>query len=138
MYDVMEYNIKNWLTQIKKGYLDLCILALVDSEGRAYGLQMIQSLEEVSVSIKEGTLYPLLNRMTKEGLLSSSWETPESQGHPRKFYSLTSVGKQTLLSMQAEYQSMYKILQEIAEREVKASVGSSGATVLKYNKDRKS
>lgn len=109
----MNTEIKNWITQIKKGYLDLCILALIELTGRAYGFQILSQLEEHDIQIKEGTLYPLLNRMAKDGILSSSWETEDIQGHPRKFYSLTKHGLSHLNSMRTEYRSMYKTFEKI-------------------------
>ncbi len=71
----MDIKISNWLTQIKKGYLDLCILTLIESDEKAYGFQIISELADLKLTIKEGTLYPLLSRMTKDGLLTSAWET---------------------------------------------------------------
>jgi PadR family transcriptional regulator PadR len=109
----MIINLKNWLTQIKKGYLDLCILSLVRQLKEAYGFQIISTLEELDIPLKEGTLYPLLSRMTKDGLLQSRWETENIQGHPRKFYSLTKLGENTLNVMYEEYQEMNKTLDKI-------------------------
>lgn len=113
MYLVMEIEIKNWLTQIKKGYLDLCILALIESQEKTYGFQLISSLGEHGITVKEGTLYPLLNRMTKDGLLQARWETEDIQGHPRKFYSLTQTGRNNLKAMRTEYESMYVTFEDI-------------------------
>lgn len=109
----MVINIKNWLTQIKKGYLDLCILTMVRELGQAYGFQLISTLEELEIPIKEGTLYPLLSRMTKDGLLQARWDTENINGHPRKFYSLTSLGNKTLVAMYDQYQEMYETLDKI-------------------------
>lgn len=109
----MEGFISNWLIQIKKGYLDLCILRLIKWEKKVYGFRLLSLLEEMDIHIKEGTLYPLLNRMTKDGLLTSNWETPSEQGHPRKFYSLTPKGELSLEVMEKEYKSMYKVFKKI-------------------------
>lgn len=109
----MENQIRNWLTQIKKGYLDLCILCLIEVANRAYGFQLLAQLEEIGISVKEGTLYPLLNRMTKDGLLESKWETENIRGNPRKFYSLTEAGKTNLQLMKTEYRSMFETFKKI-------------------------
>lgn len=106
----MDINIKNWLTQIKKGYLDLCILTMVRQMGQAYGFQLISTLEELEIPVKEGTLYPLLSRMTKDGLLKARWDTENVHGHPRKFYSLTALGAKTLEAMHEEYLEMNRTL----------------------------
>lgn len=113
MYVVMKIDIKNWLTQIKKGYLDLCILTLIQSSKKTYGFELISQLAEFGISIKEGTLYPLLNRMTKEDILKSSWVIEDSNERPRKYYSLTKAGEKILRAMQEEYLSMNKIFKEI-------------------------
>jgi len=115
MYHVMKDLIKNWLTQIKKGYLDLCILSLIETKKKSYGFEIISLLSEVDVVIKEGTLYPLLSRMTKDGLLVATWHTEEVLGHPRKFYSLTKLGKVNLKKMKTEYQNLYETYDNIKE-----------------------
>ena len=112
----MDIKISNWLTQIKKGYLDLCILSLIESDEKAYGFQIISELDELKLTIKEGTLYPLLSRMTKEGLLTSAWQTEGAKGHPRKFYSLTDQGRESLNEMKQEYKNMYKSFEKIRKR----------------------
>lgn len=113
MYLVMTRILKNWLTQIKKGYLDLCILSLIQEQEKTYGFELLSQLKSLGIFVKEGTLYPLLSRMTKEGLLCASWETKSTQGHPRKFYALTPLGSQSLEEMKVEYQSMYQIFKKI-------------------------
>ena len=62
-------------------------------------------LEEAELPTKEGTLYPLLNRMTTDGVLQSVWETENVKGHPRKFYSLTKDGARFLEMMKSEYEN---------------------------------
>lgn len=113
----MEVNIKNWLTQIKKGYLDLCILMVIEEDEKTYGFQLLSQLQELNLSLKEGTLYPLLNRMTKEELLKANWETEGIKGHPRKFYSLTQKGFSHLKMMEIEFESMYQTFNRIKNTE---------------------
>ena len=59
---------ENWKTQIRKGYLELCLLRLIDREERIYGFDLIEKLSAASLEVKEGTLYPLLNRLNADGL----------------------------------------------------------------------
>ena len=106
-------DINKWKTQIKKGYLELCILALINKHTRLYGFELLEILERVDLSVKEGTLYPILNRMTIDGTLASVWETQNATGHPRKFYSLTREGKKALDDMQEEFSKMVKIHEKI-------------------------
>ena len=106
-------NIENWKTQIRKGYLELCILLLIESKSRLYGFDILDHMEKLGLPIKEGTLYPLLNRMTVDGILASVWETENIKGHPRKFYSLTKDGKKLLQEMQIEFEKMAQIYKQI-------------------------
>lgn len=111
----MQGYLKNWMTQIKKGYLELCILEYVSKSHGTYGLQIISELKNLNIELKEGTLYPLLNRMSKEGLLNSYWNTKEKSGHPRKMYKLSSEGDQLLACMKEEFTQMDKVLKAIGE-----------------------
>lgn len=114
MYLVMPFNTDNWKTQIRKGYLELCILQLTRSQKRVYGFDLLEKLSEISLEVKEGTLYPLLNRMSADGLLTSSWETEKLKGHPRKFYSLTKEGHRVLKEMEEEFEKMIFIYKQLS------------------------
>ena len=103
----------NWKTQIRKGYLEMCILMLIQRHKRLYGFELLELLEKADLPVKEGTLYPLLNRMTTEQTLSSVWETENLKGHPRKFYSLTKDGNRHLEVMKTEYERMIKIFHNL-------------------------
>lgn len=103
----------NWKVQIKKGYLELCLLLLIRKHKRMYGLELLERLADLELPLKEGTLYPLLNRMTDDGLLSSSWETQNVKGHPRKFYALTKKGEQSCTEMEEEFNKMVSLLVHI-------------------------
>jgi PadR family transcriptional regulator PadR len=98
--------LENWKTQIRKGYLELCLLALIRRHGRLYGFDLIDRLRDLDLEVKEGTLYPMLSRMTTEGMLAASWETENVKGHPRKFYCLTPVGGRLLEGMNEEFERM--------------------------------
>ncbi len=114
----MTLDIDNWKAQIKKGYLDLCILLLIQRKNRLYGFDILDLLTQLDLPVKEGTLYPLLNRMTNDGLLSSVWETDKST-HPRKFYSLTKSGKKALQDMQAEFGKLAEVYDKLKGLEEK-------------------
>ncbi len=88
----------NWDSQIRKGWLELAILASLWSE-KLYGLDILRRLEADSdLIVAEGTIYPILNRLKRDGLVDSKWV--ESQGgHPRKYYSLTTSGRRRTLVM---------------------------------------
>lgn len=115
MYVVMamDLNVENWKTQVRKGYLELCILVLIKSSKKMYGFDILEKLSQVELEVKEGTLYPLLNRMAADGLLSSHWETENIKGHPRKFYSVTKNGEKLLDAMVEEFDRMVGIYKKL-------------------------
>lgn len=89
---------ENWEVQLRKGSLELAILASLWS-GRLYGLEILRRLESGSdLIVSEGTVYPLLNRLKTSGLVESEWVESDS-GHPRKYYQLTQTGRQRALEM---------------------------------------
>jgi PadR family transcriptional regulator, regulatory protein PadR len=91
-------NADKWEVQLRKGCLELAILAAL-WEGKLYGLQILQRLESDSdLIVSEGTIYPLLSRLNALGLVRSEWVESEG-GHPRKYYALTAAGKQRALAM---------------------------------------
>ena len=74
-----------WEAQLRKGALEMAALASL-WRGRLYGLEIIRFLERNSrLVLAEGTIYPILNRLKAEGLLTSEWVEAEA-GHPRKYY----------------------------------------------------
>lgn len=113
---VMKDVLANWKAQIRKGYLELCVLCLVKSRGRLYGVELLEALRVAGVEVKEGTIYPMLNRMSLDGLLKAQWETEGAKGHPRKFYSLTNLGLEKTLSMTLEFSKMYKVIENFETR----------------------
>jgi PadR family transcriptional regulator PadR len=87
-----------WEAQLRKGALEMAALASL-WQGRLYGLEIIRFLESHSqLALAEGTIYPILNRLKAEGLLTSEWVEAEA-GHPRKYYSLTDAGRERLQLM---------------------------------------
>lgn len=105
-----------WLVQLRKGFLELCVLNVLNNSEKAYGLEILQLLEKVGLEVNEGTLYPLLNRMQKNGWLESLWETQTESGHPRRFYQLSKVGKKLLPEMLTAYKNNYELLQLLEKK----------------------
>jgi PadR family transcriptional regulator PadR len=100
---------EKWKSQFRKGFLELCILCTLQKRGRGYGLELMETLSSAGIVISEGTLYPLLMRLTKDGSIVASWEMPDV-GHPRKYYTLTDIGKQLCSEMMEEYVRSYSAL----------------------------
>lgn len=88
----------NWTTQMRKGLLELCVLAALRGR-RMYGYDIVKQLSAVDgLVIGEGTIYPILSRFKKEGLVETALaESPE--GPARKYYQLTGRGRLLLVKM---------------------------------------
>lgn len=94
---------KKWMAQIRRGALEMCILAIL-SRGKRYGYDIVQALTGAEgLEIKGGTIYPLLNRLKSEGLIDAEWQL-SPQGPQRKYYTLTPLGAGRLAAMRAEWQ----------------------------------
>jgi len=97
MAEDKEFNINKVKIQMRKGTLDFSVLLII-SQGKAYASTIIEGLKKADLIVVEGTLYPLLNRLKRNGLLDYDWEESKS-GPPRKYYSLTKLGKETLINL---------------------------------------
>ncbi|MBI1305063.1 MAG: PadR family transcriptional regulator [Bacteroidetes bacterium] len=87
-------NIENIQSQMRKGILEYCILAII-GKGEIYASDIITQLKEAELIVVEGTLYPLLNRLKNAGFLAYNWRE-SVLGPPRKYYSITEKGQQFL------------------------------------------
>lgn len=93
---------EKWMAQIRRGSLELCILAIL-AEGKRYGYDVVQALHGAQgLVIKEGTIYPLLNRLKSEGLIEAEWQA-SPQGPDRKYYTLTPRGRDVLATMRSQW-----------------------------------
>lgn len=87
-----------WEVQLRKGCVELATLASL-WPGRLYGLEMLRRLENCSgLVVSEGTIYPLLGRLERGGLIEAEW-VETGLGHPRKYYTLTAAGSRRTLEM---------------------------------------
>jgi PadR family transcriptional regulator PadR len=89
------------LAQMRKGALEYCVLALLRDNER-YGFELVKALSEAELVTSEGTIYPLLTRLRRDGAVETTWQE-SSQGPPRRYYRLTSSGKASLLSFTEEW-----------------------------------
>lgn len=79
-------------TQLRKGFLAYCVLKVCASEPQ-YTSDIIRRLSDAEMVVVEGTIYPLLSRLQRDGLLAHEWQESE-QGPPRKYYQVTDFGRQ--------------------------------------------
>jgi PadR family transcriptional regulator, regulatory protein PadR len=98
---------EKWKSQVRKGYLELCVLGLIEANSEMYGFDIMDTLNALGVDVSEGTLYPLLGRMVRERSMDADWKT-EGLGHPRKYYRLSGEGRALLGMMAEEYGKNYQ------------------------------
>jgi PadR family transcriptional regulator PadR len=92
-----------WKSQLRKGAAELAVLATLD-RGESYGLALLERLQTAgSFELSEGSIYPLLNRLQKEGKIRGRWVEDADAAHPRKYYGLTPDGRALLAEMLAEW-----------------------------------
>ena len=91
------------LTQMRRGTLEYCVLALLRDEER-YAFDLVRTLAESDGMVtSEGTIYPLLSRLRRDGLVSTTWEESPS-GPPRRYYRITPRGDKALAAFVEEWQ----------------------------------
>ncbi len=91
------------VAQMRKGALEYCVMALISDDER-YGFELVQKLRDFDgVVTTEGTIYPLLSRLRKDGRVETSWRESES-GPPRRYYRLTERGRESLERFAREWQ----------------------------------
>lgn len=90
MKDSDEYA-EQLATQLRKGFLAYCVLR-VCAKRPMYTSDIIRTLSDAELVVVEGTIYPLLSRLQKDGLLAHEWQESE-QGPPRKYYKVTQFGE---------------------------------------------
>lgn len=103
----------NMILELRRGTLLLSVLSQLKEP--KYGYALVQSLEEKGVSIDPNTLYPLLRRLEKQGLLVSEWEMGESK--PRKYYRRTDFGDAIFLKLREQWKSMTESMEELLKEE---------------------
>jgi len=100
---------ENKITQLRKGILELAVLASL-SRGRHYGYSLVKFISgDRDIDLTEGTIYPILGRLAKEGLVQSEW-VESSQGPPRKYYTLTLKGEEAYRVLEGEFRKLAAIV----------------------------
>lgn len=104
-------------TELRRGTLTLAVLSQLRTP--QYGYSLVQLLEQSGITIEQSTLYPLLRRLEKQELVTSSWDTSESR--PRKYYVLSEYGLEVFLHLKKEWidnsKELYRLLKEEEENE---------------------
>ena len=112
-------NVENTQIQMRKGILEYCILEIV-SRGEVYASDMLVELTSAKIMVVEGTLYPLLTRLRKSGLVEYKWVESNS-GPPRKYYKLTGEGTSFLKNLSLTWNDLVKSTKRISSKKSKKS-----------------
>jgi PadR family transcriptional regulator, regulatory protein PadR len=106
------------LTQMRRGTLQYCVLALLAEEER-YGFDLVRALSEADGMVtSEGTIYPLLSRLRRDGLVESTWQESPS-GPPRRYYRLTEGGRAALEGFKREWDRFRDAVDHFVGRKAK-------------------
>jgi PadR family transcriptional regulator, regulatory protein PadR len=103
------------LAQMRRGTLQYCVLALLAKEER-YGFDLVRALAEMDGMVtSEGTIYPLLSRLRRDGLVESTWQESPA-GPPRRYYKLTEAGRAALAGFRLEWRRFRDAVDHFVER----------------------
>lgn len=95
----VSMDVDSWKSQLRKGAAELAILALLDGKSVS-GIGLLDALDQrPEIGLSEGSIYPLLNRLEREGRIAGRWQTPPGGGRGQKLYALTGDGRAALKSM---------------------------------------
>ena len=105
-------NIEKTKAQMRKGVLEYCILSII-AEKEVYASDIISQLKEAELIVVEGTLYPLLTRLKNDKLLSYRWEESKA-GPPRKYYAISTEGKEFISELDKSWENLVESVNQIA------------------------
>jgi len=108
----MDTLLNSLITELRRGTLTLAVLSQLRTP--QYGYSLVQLLEKSGIMIDQSTLYPLLRRLEKQELVTSSWDKTESRA--RKYYVLSEYGLEIFLQLKKEWikdsKELYNLLKE--------------------------
>ena len=107
------------LAQMRRGTLQYCVLSLLAEEER-YGFDLVRGLAEMDGMVtSEGTIYPLLSRLRRDGLVESTWQESPS-GPPRRYYRLTQAGRAALEAFKLEWRRFRDAVDHFVDRKARS------------------
>lgn len=111
----MSSDLDSWNAQLRKGVVQLLILQVL-AEEPLYGYALVKRLQQLGDFVAgEGTVYPVLRRLEAGGLLSSAWHE-ETEGNPRKYYTVTQEGHEFLRRALGEWGRIHEAVQLLGGR----------------------
>jgi len=123
MLPAMATTNDSWSEQLRRGGLELAILLAV-APGPRYGLEIIRHLQEFTdLVVTEGTIYPILGRLSRDGLLRAEWQA--AAAHPRKYYTLTAAGGRRLKVMVDDWRAFASKIDRLMKAASKEAANES-------------
>jgi len=107
----MKEMLEGFVLELRRGVLILGVLSQLSE--KEYGYSLVQKLQAFHFDIEAGTLYPLLRRLEKQGLLESSWELIDNR--PRRYYQISEQGIVLYEQLKSEYFSLNTIMVELTK-----------------------
>jgi len=104
-------SVEEKFSAIRKGLLEFLILKIIASD-KVYVADMLSRLSETEFKTQEGTLYPLLSKLRREGLVDYEWQESDA-GPPRKYYELTVKGKSQLAELTAYWKDINSTINQL-------------------------
>ena len=107
-------NLNEKFSALRKGLLEFLLLQIIAAD-KVYAADILKQLGETEFATQEGTLYPLLSKMRREGLLDYEWKESEA-GPPRKYYELTSRGREHLRETQEYWATINGTIKKLGQK----------------------
>jgi PadR family transcriptional regulator PadR len=109
-------DVGDWTTQLRRGVLELAILSQLE-QSVSYGYEIATRLASVpQLAAGEGTVYPLLRRLRRDGLLETYWQE-SAEGPPRQYYRLTAAGRRRLRTIEQEWHHVVQGVERLLRKE---------------------
>jgi PadR family transcriptional regulator PadR len=112
----MVMKVENTQVQMRKGILEFCILHII-ARGEVYATDMLEELTSARIMVVEGTLYPLLTRLRKAGLVDYKWVESKT-GPPRKYYTITQSGQTFLRDLDITWNDLTNATSKIIKKKI--------------------
>jgi len=108
----MDDLFNNQALELRRGSIVLAILSCLHEPH--YGYSLLQVLEKSGIAVDAGTLYPLLRRLEKQGILRSNWDTSDTR--PRKFYEISKDGNELYNRLVIEWSDISEKLEKMLKK----------------------
>ncbi len=106
-----EDTLAGHVQELRRGTVVVACLSLLRAP--QYGYSLLETLNRAGVEVDTNTLYPLLRRLEKQGLLTSEWNTDESR--PRKFYRISDDGEELVRALRIEWRKLDETIKNVAQ-----------------------